>query len=364
MHGAAAHWLGEWLNSPSPAGALGYLRDRGLLDELQASLEADVGGQAMLRIELRSADAEPAQLLAGLDGWLQAMRSRDPAEWPQAARRALAQTAFDLGPQGDMLDSCRRYADRLLTLPAEQVLDVAGVGLPTLGMADWQQLLSQLSPRNRLLLQRLPRLLGGEQCAHTGTRWQAHALPPSRRRPPIWPDGWAPVLARWPRHRKGCAGHRCARSASAPVYPARRRIAHPAGLVLGRSGGNAGRAPLAAGLLVATERGAGALGRAVGVCLQWSLAPGQLVLDIRGPQSLLPSFVRELMSQLQAPPAFNQRAFNRNAAVAAGSRMSRMPCPPGVCCRRWSRNARPMPCGCVIHWCSGNGCAGRRRLFG
>ncbi|HBT59168.1 MAG TPA: hypothetical protein DEA92_18860, partial [Pseudomonas sp.] len=79
LHGAAAHWLDEWLNSPSPAGALGYLRDRGLLDELHASLEPDVGGQALLRIELHSADAEPEQVLAGLDGWLQAMRSKDPA---------------------------------------------------------------------------------------------------------------------------------------------------------------------------------------------------------------------------------------------------------------------------------------------
>ncbi|MEB3736380.1 hypothetical protein ULF88_25060 [Halopseudomonas pachastrellae] len=45
VHGPAARWLCDWLNSPAPAGALGYLRERGLLDELQATLEADAWGR-------------------------------------------------------------------------------------------------------------------------------------------------------------------------------------------------------------------------------------------------------------------------------------------------------------------------------
>lgn len=310
VHGAAAHWLGEWLNSPSPAGALGYLRDRGLLDELHASLEPDVGGQALLRIELHSADAEPAQVLAGLDGWLQAMRSKDPAEWPQAARRALAHTAFDLGPQGDLLDSCRRYADRLLTLPAEQVLDVAGVALPTLGMADWQQLLSQLVPTNRLLLQRLPRLLGGEVCAQTDTRWQARALPPSpaptanlagRLGPCLGPLAEAPKGLRWSSIAPGLRLHRFTPQRGA----LRTRLAW---CWADSTASLAERRWLQACWTLQSE----ALerwGARVGVGLQWSLAPGQLVLDVRGPQALLPGFVRELLSQLQAPPAFSQLAL-------------------------------------------------------
>ncbi|MEH6507915.1 insulinase family protein [Halopseudomonas aestusnigri] len=307
LHGAAAHWLDEWLNSPSPAGALGYLRDRGLLDELHASLEPDVGGQALLRIELYSADAEPEQVLAGLDGWLQAMRSKDPAEWPQAARRALAQTAFDLGPQGDMLDSCRCYADRLLTLAAEQVLDVAGVALPTLGLADWQQLLSQLNPTNRLLLQRLPRLPGGELCAHTDTRWQARGLPPSlaptanlagRLGPCLGPLAEAPKGLRWSSVAPGLRLQRFSPQGGA----LRTRLAW---CWADSSATLAERRWLQACWALQSE----ALerwGARVGVGLQWSLAPGQLVLDIRGPQSLLPGFVRELLSQLQTPPAASQ----------------------------------------------------------
>ncbi|UJJ32264.1 insulinase family protein [Halopseudomonas maritima] len=310
VHGAAAHWLGEWLNSPSPAGALGYLRERGLLDELHASLEADVGGQALLRLELHSAHAEPEQVLAGLDGWVQAMRSRDPAEWPQAARRALAQTAFDLGPQGDLLDSCRRYAERLLTLPAEQVLDVPGVALPTLGLADWQQLLSQLAPSNRLLLQRLPRLLGGELCAHTSTRWQARALRSSpaptanlagRLGPCLGPLAEAPKGLRWSSVAPGLRLHRFAPSSGA----LRTRLAW---CWTDKAATLAERRWLQACWSLQSE----ALeqwGARVGVRLQWSLAPGQVVLDVSGPQRLLPSFVRELLSQLQAPPAASQLAL-------------------------------------------------------
>ena len=304
VHGAAAHWLGEWLNSPSPAGALGYLRDRGLLDELHASLEADVGGQAMLRIELHTADAEPAQVLAGLDGWLQAMRSKEPAEWPQAARRALAQTAFDLGPQGDMLDSCRRYAERLLSLPAEQVLDLAGVLLPPLEAEDWQRLLRQLRPDNRLLLQRLPRLLGGELCAHTQTRWQARALPVSvastanltgRVGPCLGPLAEAPEGLRWS---SVVPGLRLQRFAPA-VGALRTRLAWcwPDDMA-----SQSERRWLQAAWSLQGEALA-QWGERVGVALRWSLAPGQLVLDVSAPSSLLPAFLRELLTQLQTPPS-------------------------------------------------------------
>ena len=310
VHGSAARWLCDWLNSPAPAGALGYLRERGLLDELHASLEADVGGQALLRIALQVADTEPHQALAGLDGWLQAMHREDPAQWPQAARLALAQTAFDLGPQGDMLDSCRRYAERLLTLPADQVLDVAGVSLGTLGMPEWQRLVGQLAPTNRLLLQRLPRLSGGDMCAHTATRWQARALPCSaapsanlagRLGPCLGPLAEAPKGLRWSSVAPGLRLHRFA-SASGAL---RTRLAWcwaDAGATV------AERRWLQACWSLQSE----ALqqwGERVGIQMQWSLAPGQLVLDVSSPPPLLPAFMRELVQHLQAPPAVSQLAL-------------------------------------------------------
>ena len=310
VHGAAAKWLCDWLNSPAPGGALGYLRDRGLLDELHASLDADVGGQALLRIELQSADAEPEQVLAGLDGWLQAMRSKDPAEWPQAARRALAQTAFDLGPQGDLLDSCRRYALRLLELPAEQVLDVAGVALDTVSMSDWQALLDQLLPARRLLLQRQPRLHGGERCAHTGTPWRARPLqlPPApsadlagRLGPCLGPLADAPKGLRWSTVLPGLRLRRYAGRAGA----LRTRLAW---CWADTAASIAERRWLQACWTLQSE----ALqqwGARVGISLQWSLAAGQLVLDVAGPPTLLPGFMRELLSQLHTPPATSQLAL-------------------------------------------------------
>ncbi|MEL0169616.1 MAG: insulinase family protein [Pseudomonadaceae bacterium] len=310
VHGAAARWLCEWLNSPSPAGALGYLRERGLLDELHARLEADVAGQALLRIELHSSDAEAELVLLGLDGWLQAMRTQDPAEWPQAARRALAQTAFELGPQGDLLDSCRRYAERLLTLPAEQVLDLPGASLSTLEMGDWQRLLLQLAPNNRLLLQRVPRLLAGESCAHTATRWQRRALqaPPAatanlngRLGPCLGPLAEAPKGLRWTSVAPGLRLHRYTPQGGA----LRTRLAW---CWADSAASLAERRWLQACWSLQSE----ALqqwGERVGVRLQWSLAPGQLVLDVSGPPSLLPAFMRELLQQLQTPPVARQLAL-------------------------------------------------------
>lgn len=304
VHGPAACWLCDWLNSPAPAGALGYLRERGLLDELAATLEADAWGQALLRLEIQGAEVEPNLLLAELDGWLQAMREQDPAKWPQAARQALAQTAFDLGPQGDMLDNCRRYAERLLSLPAEQVLDLAGVLLPPLEAEEWQWLLRQLRPDSRLLLQRLPRLLGGELCAHTQTRWQARALPVSlastanltgRVGPCLGPLAEAPEGLRWS---SVVPGLRLQRFAPA-VGALRTRLAW---CWPDDKASQSERRWLQAAWSLQGEALA-QWGERVGVALCWSLAPGQLVLDVSGPVSLLPAFMRELLTQLQVPPS-------------------------------------------------------------
>ncbi|MEB3736381.1 hypothetical protein ULF88_25065 [Halopseudomonas pachastrellae] len=189
------------------------------------------------------------------------MREQDPAQWPQAARQALAQTAFDLGPQGDMLDSCRRYAERLLSLPAEQVLDLAGVLLPPLEAEDWQQLLRQLRPDNRLLLQRLPRLLGGEF-----VRTHADSMAGTCTASLGGVDGqsdrarWA---LSWPAGRgagRVALVFCCAGAAFAALCASGRCAAHAAGLVLARRYGQSERTTLAAGRLVVAGRSAGAMG--------------------------------------------------------------------------------------------------------
>lgn len=307
VHGAAARWLCDWLNSAAPAGALGYLRDRGLLDELHATLRADAGGQALLWLELRSVDAEPGLLLAELDGWLQAMAIQDPAQWPQDARRTMAQTAFDLGPQGDMLVACRHYAERLLTLPAEQVLDLPGVALDVLSQTQWQQLVGQLTPANRLVLQRLPRLFGAERCAYTDTPWRALALQVAPAAVANLQGRAGPCLGPLPEAAEGLRW--------STLLPGLRltRFAPQAGGLRTRlawcwpesEASRADRRWLQACWSLRSE----ALqqwGKQVGIELSWSLAPGQLVLDVMGPPALLPGFVRELLQQLQAPPAAAQ----------------------------------------------------------
>ncbi len=309
----ALRWLCEWLNSAAPAGALGYLRQRAGLAELSARVEQCAQGQALLRIDLASLPQCPiAPLLAALEAWLQAMAEQDPADWPQAHRQQLAQQAGSSGPPGEPLDWCRHYAERLLTLPPEQVLDLAGTQLPQLASLAWQQLVRQLRPEARLLACRRAALDSAAQALWTATPFTLRplALLPDQLRVDLALLPWANL------------------NPLSPVSTGLPWGGYLPGLRLGRlarPAGNRLRTRLAWGwpanecsqaerswLLACWSLQGQALqqwGELLGFTLQWQLVGELLQLDVAGPAEQLPGFLRELVISLQPPPTAEQLAL-------------------------------------------------------
>ncbi len=309
----ALRWLCEWLNSAAPAGGLGYLRQHAGLAELSARVEHGAQGQALLRIDLVTLPQRPvARLLSALDDWLQAMAAQDPDDWPQQHRQQLSQQAGSSGPQGEPLDWCRHYAERLLTLPPEQVLDLTGTQLPLLTRSPWLQLLRQLQSNARLLTCRRSVLDATAQALWTATPFTLQPLPVLPTRP------------------LGDLSHLCGPSfvRISPVQVGLPWGGYLPGLRLGkmaRPSDTRQRTRLAwtwpagecsqperAWLLACWSLQGQALeqwGQLLGLTLHWQLAGDLLQLDVAGPAERLPGFLRELLTTLQQPPTAEQLAL-------------------------------------------------------
>lgn len=357
----AQRWLCEWLNSSAPAGALGYLRKRAGLAELHARIEPGAHGQSLLRIELQALShcAEPGPVLARLDAWLVALAQMDPANWPQAERQVLAEEHFGHGPQGEPIDWCRLYADRLLTQAPHQVLDISGTTLPILTQHDWQWLLRQLRPDRRLLVRRVSALTNAQSTPWTGTAYSLQSLSTSPL--PGMPDL---DRLRWPRFKSlpeipaglGSSGKmpglrlRCLAGSTHSELRTRFAWCWPPGI-----GSQTDLSWLQACWSVqgdVLER----WGQAVGIRLSWRLASDRVELDVSGPVKWVPSFVRELLTAFQLPPdgkllpliAHRQRAWLREQEYALPAHRLLLAMEQGVTVesvdadaqRRWSRLCR------------------------
>lgn len=151
----ALRWLCEWLASPTPGGALGWLRARGLAARLSVSTQRYADQQTLLRIELEPllGDSNYPALLDGFFGWLAALRATPIQHWPQAARQQLADQAFANGPQGEPLRWLTALAERTLYEPPEQILECTGQWADISAQA-WHGLLEQIQPDRMLLAQR------------------------------------------------------------------------------------------------------------------------------------------------------------------------------------------------------------------
>ena len=193
---SALGWLCEWLASPAPAGALGWLRRQGLIAQLQVSTQHYTGQQSLLRIELDplTGDNDYPALLNGFFSWLAALRLTPIQAWPQAARQRLADQAFTAGLQGEPLRWLTMLAERTLYQPPEQILESTGQWAD-LEEPFWCGLLEQLQPERLLLVQSqndetaLP-----QQTAWTHTRFAFSPL----NWQPIAGHGQALAEADWP----------------------------------------------------------------------------------------------------------------------------------------------------------------------
>jgi len=309
----ATRWLCEWVNSAAPAGALGYLRRQAGLAELRATVETGAEGQALLRIDLATLPERPVlPLLAALDAWLRAMTEQNPGDWPQTHRQQLAHQLGGNGPQGDPLDWCRRYAERLLTLSPEQVLDLSGTQLPLLTRQAWRELLRQLQPNARLLVCRRSRLDAAAQALWTATPFTLRPLAvlPDQLRvdlallpwPSLQPLPPAPAGLPWGGYLPGL---RLGKMTPPSANRSRTRLAWawPAGET-----SQAERSWLLACWSVQGEALA-QWGQLLGLTLRWQLVGELLQLDAAGPADQLPGFLRELLTALQRPPAAEQLAL-------------------------------------------------------
>lgn len=151
---SALGWLCEWLASPAPAGALGWLRRHGLIAQLQVSTQHYTDQQSLLRIEFDplTGDSDYPALLNGFFSWLVALRLTPIQAWPQAARQQLADQAFAHGLRGEPLHWLTMQAERTLYQPPEHILESTGQWAG-LDQPSWLGLLEQLQPESVLLVQ-------------------------------------------------------------------------------------------------------------------------------------------------------------------------------------------------------------------
>lgn len=202
---SALGWLGEWLTSPAPGGALGWLRKRGLIAQLRFSVQHYTDQQTLLRIELEpliGRDDYPA-LLDGFFSWLAALRATPTHSWPQAARQQLADQAFAQGLQGEPLRWLTMLAERTLYQPPEQLLESPGQWAG-LDQQHWLGLLEQLQPEHVLLVQSQNDEAGlPHATAWTNTRfdfsplnWQPTVDPRQALAEPDWPIWTVPDAER------------------------------------------------------------------------------------------------------------------------------------------------------------------------
>lgn len=147
-------WLCEWIAHPSPAGALGWLRERGLVAELEVRIDELSDTQGLLYVELEPLleFKDYRQLLDAWQMWLNWLGGTDPQSWPVACRTRLLDQAFSRGPQGDPVEWLKVLAQRLMRLPIEALFEPPASRLPVSAQC-WRSLLGQLQPASLLLVQ-------------------------------------------------------------------------------------------------------------------------------------------------------------------------------------------------------------------
>ncbi|HDZ55075.1 hypothetical protein LCGC14_0226740 [marine sediment metagenome] len=187
-HDSAGQWLCEWIASPTPAGALGWLRDRHLISQLTVHLEAMPGDQGLLCIELQPLlkPNDYPQLLDAWQVWLNGLAKTITQHWPTDARKSLLDQSFALGPQGEPVEWLKVLAQRLMRLPVELVLEPAANRQPLIEH-HWRALLSQVQPANLLLVQAYGRAdwPGYTPWTHTGFQYDALSWRPPARGAPL-----------------------------------------------------------------------------------------------------------------------------------------------------------------------------------
>lgn len=291
----AARWLCEWLNDPAPSGALGSLRSRHLVDQLDAQLELFADRHALLLIRLQPTVSDTDAVLQALVDWFVGLAAHDPASFPLADRQRLAELDFTQGPQGEPIPWCRRFAEHLLRYPAETILN--GPVSPGLICATaWRALIDTLQHGGWALAIGDPKLESDRLCRHTLTPWTRE----------VWPQ------------LKGSTGMQVPlpslpTTAYGPEEP--HSVALPglrSGFIMG------GQARVRLGWCLAWDVPADALHRQRlacemagekssywpgkgGLSLRWSVEPGILILDAQGPEPLLMSCLNRFVASLNDP---------------------------------------------------------------
>lgn len=176
-HDSSGAWLCEWIASPAPAGALGWLRGSGLIAELDVRIEVMAENQALLHVEL-----EPLlklenyqQLLDAWQSWLNWLLEVNPQSWPVAARTRLLDQAFARGRQGDPVEWLKDLAHRLMRLPVDYLLEPSANRQPV-NAQRWRRLLDQLQPTRLLLVQPHRNTTWAERTPWTGTGYTLSKL--------------------------------------------------------------------------------------------------------------------------------------------------------------------------------------------
>ncbi|WP_339648713.1 insulinase family protein [Halopseudomonas pelagia] len=176
-HDSTGSWLCEWIASPSPAGALGWLRERGLVAELNVRIDDLSDTQGLLCVEL-----EPLlklkdyrQLLDAWQMWLNWLGDADPQCWPTESRTRLLDQAFSRGPQGDPVEWLKVLAHRLMRLPVEALFEPSANRQPV-SVQRWRSLLGQLQPARLLLVQPHCHTRWTGRTEWTGTGYQSQGL--------------------------------------------------------------------------------------------------------------------------------------------------------------------------------------------
>lgn len=297
---AAAFWLCDWLNDPSPAGALGGLRELQLVDELRAQVESFADQQTLLLIRMQPIVAggkkpDREALLQALVNWFAGLAALDPAYFPMTARQRLADLGFAQGPQGEPIHWCRRFAEHLLRWPAARVL-VGSARPDRFDVASWRAMLGELQSTSWILAIGDPRLHSDHQCSFTRTPWSIEpwpvlkpALTASRVQLPLLPH-----LSARPVEPTGA------------LLPGFRRRFVPGAQNRVRLGWCLpGHTPLE---LLHRQRVTCELAgeklfhwpRQAGLEVRWAVGPGLLWLDAQGPEPVLSGAIEQLISTLDS----------------------------------------------------------------